>query len=105
MLIHHVCESLNMQMDQRRTRSNDKHSHFSTKNKIKYQCCRCPTFQLAPGSSICRILGDPDLPYPGCCEHPGPCTTNISKLFFYFTQKFIPKIKMIFSNASIMFKC
>lgn len=37
---------------------------------------RCATFQLAPGSSMCRIPGEPDLPYPGCCDRPGACSTN-----------------------------
>lgn len=33
----------------------------------------CPTFQLRPNSTKCRIPGIPNAPYPDCCESPGPC--------------------------------
>lgn len=38
----------------------------------------CPSFQLRSNSTVCRIPGIPNTPYPDCCEHPGPCEDSSS---------------------------
>lgn len=62
----------------RKFNASDYSFEISKQYKINILCNRCATFALRPGSNCRRVPGDPNAPYPGCCEKP-VCPPKIKK--------------------------